>query len=143
MRTTFQQTCYILLFVPLPSVDMPCRPHRSPSLLLSPALYIPLGTACHCGNSRLNLNLLSHHQGPTCHCGWSRPTLLTSLPSLHLLSSLLLSKPGLSLWQVPPCFFLPVLTLHSPLLDYPPPSLSLISSFLPPRACRPPWEIQQ
>ena len=122
---------------------MPCRPHRSPSLLLSPALYILSGTACHCGRSRLNLNFLPHYQGPACHCGWSRPTLPPSLPSLHLLPSFLLSKPGLSLWQVPLCFFLPVLSLHSPLLDFPPPSLSLTSSFLPPRARRPPWEIQQ
>ena len=86
--------------------------------------------ACHCSRFRLLLTSPFHHKGPACHCGWS--TSPSSIPP----------RPGLSLWQVP-LWSHPALTWLFPLQDYPRFFLSLTSPLLPPRARRPPWEIQQ
>ena len=80
---------------------------------LSPSL---IGSACHCGRSRLFFPpfYLPHPPrpfislssiGPACHCGRSRQFLISPLLSkfFHLLYPPSLSyRPGLSLWQVSP-----------------------------------------
>ena len=100
-------------------------------------LFFATGSACHFGSfcplfpfpylppSTLPSSPFSTLPiGPASHCGWSR---LSSIPCSHLYT-LSLSRPGLSLWQVPPGLLPPSPTslslscphiLHCYLLLYP------------------------
>ena len=110
------------------SVDIPVDlPGRLPCLLSLPCIFfqawlVIAGPASTSPCPFITKARLAIMAGPD--------QLLTSLSSLHLLSSSSPPRPGLSLWQVPPWFH-PVQTWHFSLLDYPHPS-----SLLPPPCCQ-------